>query len=321
MEFMKRFVHHPDTDLPQCHAATIAQLEEGTLVCAWYAGAYEKARDVAVYGATLSPGAARWSDRRLFADTPDFSEGNPLLFRDASDRLWLFYVTMMGDRWDTCQVKYCHSLDGGRTWGESIFLRADWGWMTGCKPLMGGQGEILLPLYEENGAAFVLRSEDGGMHWESSKIVENETGVIQPTLALLSDGRLLMYLRTYEPAGGTIWQSVSEDEGRTWSALTRVGLPNPNSRVDLVALASGRMVLAFNDTGSGRTPLTLGLSEDNGETWPYRLDVETEPGEYSYPAIIQASDGLLHLVYTWQRTHIAHVVCDEAYVMAQGRRV
>jgi len=230
-------------------------------------------------------------------------------------------VTMMGDRWDTCQVKYCHSSNGGQTWGHPVFLRVDWGWMTGCKPILGTQGEILLPLYEENGSAFVLRSEDGGLTWESSTIVENETGLIQPTLAPLSDGRLLMYLRTYEPAGGTIWQSVSEDAGRTWSPPTRTQLPNPNSRVALEALASGRLALAFNDTGNGRTPLTLGLSEDDGKTWPYRLDVETQPGEYSYPALIQASNGLLHLVYTYQRTHIAHVVCDEEYVIAQGRLV
>jgi predicted neuraminidase len=72
----------------------------------------------------------------------------------------------------------------------------------------------------------------------------------------------------------------------------------------------GRIVLVCNPTPAGRTPLSLLVSEDNGETWPQRRDVETEPGEYSYPSVIQAADGTVHVVYTYQRKQIYHLVLD-----------
>ncbi|HLK55376.1 MAG TPA: sialidase family protein [Chthonomonadaceae bacterium] len=319
MEYRKRFAHTPSAALPQCHAPTLAERPDGALVCAWYAGAYERAKDVAIYGAVLALDAAGWSERVVFADTPGFSEGNPVLFLFPDGRLWLFYVTMFGDRWDTCQVKYTHSHDGGWTWEGTVLLSSEWGWMTGCKPSLQPDGAILLPLYEERGRAFVLRSDDGGRQWTQSNIITTEYGVIQPTLAALPDGRLLMYLRTCEAQGGTIWQSLSQDGGRIWSDPSRVVLPNPNARVDLVRLASGRLALAFNDTGQGRTPLTLALSEDEGASWPYRYDVEIDAGEYSYPALIQARDGMLQLAYTWRRTHIAHIACDEEWILHNAR--
>jgi predicted neuraminidase len=80
--------------------------------------------------------------------------------------------------------------------------------------------------------------------------------------------------------------------------------------LDAVRLADGRIVLACNPVREGRTPLSLLTSSDNGETWPWRSDLETEPGEYSYPSIIQASDGRIHVVYTHLRTQIRHAVLE-----------
>ena len=75
-------------------------------------------------------------------------------------------------------------------------------------------------------------------------------------------------------------------------------------------LSDGRVILACNPTRKGRYPLSLLTSEDNGETWPWRVDLETEAGEYSYPAIIQAADGQVHLTYTYRRQWIQHVTLD-----------
>ncbi|MCS6774929.1 MAG: sialidase family protein [Chloroherpetonaceae bacterium] len=318
MVLQKRYVYCPGGPLMDCHAATLVELADGTLLCAWYAA---EGPDTAIYGARLAPGDREWREWNVLTDTPGFSDGNPVLLRDNHNRLWLFFVTRFGDRWDTCQVKFCHSLDAGQSWGDPYLLRADWGWMTGCKPLLRPDGTILLPLYAERGGAFVLRTEDGGMHWEMSQVVQNRTGVIQPSIAPLSHGRLLMLLRTCEKARGTIWQAFSGDDGRTWSNPERTALPNPGARIDLIRLHSGRMALAFNDSSEARTPLTVALSEDEGRTWPVRLDLEVGNREYSYPTLLQTRDNLLHIVYTCYHTHIAHLTCDEAYILAHGRIV
>ncbi len=39
-------------------------------------------------------------------------------------------------------------------------------------------------------------------------------------------------------------------------------------------------------------------------------DLEQSKGEYSYPAVIQSKDGLVHILYTWNRKKLRHVVVD-----------
>jgi predicted neuraminidase len=140
-------------------------------------------------------------------------------------------------------------------------------------------------------------------------------GIIQPTIVPAADGRLLALMRT-GGRGGLIWQSRSSDGGRTWEPPAPTPLPNPNAACDAVATPSGAIVLAFNNTPSGRCPLSVALSDDGGHTWPYCRAVETAGGEYSYPAIVYAGDGRLHLTYTYRRTHIKHVTFDEAWLRA-----
>ena len=50
----------------------------------------------------------------------------------------------------------------------------------------------------------------------------------------------------------------------------------------------------------------------DGKAWQSVRVLESDPGEYSYPAVIQTSDGLVHITYTWKRERIKHVVIDPA---------
>ncbi len=106
-----------------------------------------------------------------------------------------------------------------------------------------------------------------------------------------------------------VFQITSEDSGKTWGKMTLTSLPNPNSGTDAVTLKDGKHLLIYNHTEKGRTPLHLAGSED-GLNWKGALVLETEPGEYSYPAIIQTRDGLVHVTYTWRRQRVKHAVID-----------
>ena len=91
--------------------------------------------------------------------------------------------------------------------------------------------------------------------------------------------------------------------------MTLTPLPNPSAGTDAVTLRDGRHLLVYNHTAEGRTPLNVAVSKD-GRTWEPALTLEQEPGEYSYPAIIQTADGRVHITYTWKRQRIKHVVLD-----------
>jgi len=311
---MRRYVVFAATpELRSCHAATLTALPGGDLLAAWYAGSREAAPDVAIYGARLVPGSAAWSAPFLLANTPDRPEGNPVLFTDPDGGVWLLYVTLTGDKWTTSRMKFRRSADGGHTWGAKRVLSPEPGWMIRNRPLALPSGEWLLPAYDERDwTSFALISADQGKTWRSGSRVIAPPGVIQPAIAPLADCRLLMLLRTGGP-GGWIWQATSADRGQTWSQAMPTAIPNNNSGLDLIRLRDGHLLLACNPVADSkrRTPLSLLLSDDEGHTWHRWLDVETDPGEFSYPALLQADDGTIHMVYTYLRTAIAHVALND----------
>lgn len=68
-------------------------------------------------------------------------------------------------------------------------------------------------------------------------------------------------------------------------------------------------------TWGPRTPLCLAVSTDEGQTWQDRITLEAEPGEYSYPAIIQGQDGLLHIIYTHNRSRMKYACINEKEIL------
>ena len=137
---------------------------------------------------------------------------------------------------------------------------------------------------------------------------EGLVSAIQPSLLELGGEKLLAVGRTKE---GRIFEIESTDAGKTWGELRLGTLPNPNAGTDAVTLADGRHLLVYNHTDKGRSPLNVAISRD-GHAWQTVVALETKPGEFSYPAVIQAADGLVHITYTWNREAIARVVLDPA---------
>ena len=186
--------------------------------------------------------------------------------------------------------------------------------------LLTGPADTVTVLVQPTPSSIVIVSGDGGRSWaESDRLrpdagpdVGHSVGIIQPALAELRDGRLLMFLRS---TGGAVYRSYSLDgTGLHWSSPEPASLPNPNCAVDLIRLQSGALLLVYNPTRRGRSPLRVALSYDDGATWAAWRDLETEAGEFSYPTAIQTSDGLLHVLYTWRRQTIAHASFEESWV-------
>ncbi len=296
----------------QCHASTLCRLPSGDFVAAWFGGTEEGNPDVAIWGATRS--AAGWSAPRRLAKVDDRPHWNPVLFTAPDGRVHLFFKTgVKVALWETWRQV---SADGGNTWSDpQPLVPGDVGGRGPVKnkPIVLADGAWLAPASVEPNKvwdAFTDRSADGGQTWAASPLapIDHTTfqgrGVIQPTLWESAPGRVHMLLRS---TCACICRSDSADGGRTWGPVTCTDLPNNNSGLDLAQLADGRLVLVYNPVAgdwAARTPLSVAVSADNGATWQRRFDLETEPGEYSYPSIIAVPGGVAG-VYTWRRERIA----------------
>jgi predicted neuraminidase len=317
----------------QCHAATLVEIPFGHhvpgdgLLAVWFGGAHEGHADVAIW---LARGqAGRWDAPVKIAAVPGVPLWNPVLFRDPGGIIWLFYK--IGASIPAWSGAYLRSTDNGLTWSPPTRLPAGLLGPAKNRPLALSNGEILCGTSAETWqawAAWVEISPDGGASWRRFGPIalpvdytntfgawkpDGFAGVIQPTVWEYAPGRLKMLLRPTR-AVGFICQSLSDDYGRTWSAPIPTPLPNPNSGIDAVRLVDGRIALVYNPSQSERTPLEVALSEDNGATWPHQRMLENGPGEFSYPSIIQAEDGLIHVVYTNRRATIQHVVVDVEWI-------
>jgi len=310
------------------HASTIAETREG-LAAAWFGGTREGAADVGIWVSRRisslprpSPeGAGRWTTpievaTGVQADGTRHPCWNPVLFRMPDASLALFYK--VGPSPQTWWGMVRTSRDDGQTWSEAARLPAGILGPIKNKPVRLADGVVLSPSSTESPErpsrwrVHFERSVDGGRTWTTSSagglVDGHDIEAIQPSILIHPGGRLEAIGRT---RAGRVFETWSADAGKTWAPMTLAALPNPNSGIDAVTLRDGRHLIVYNHTERGRSPLNVALSAD-GRIWDAALVLENEPGEYSYPAVIQTSDGLVHITYTWQRQRIKHVVVDPA---------
>ena len=170
-----------------------------------------------------------------------------------------------------------------------------------------GCARVIVPLYSD-GFSFSLMaiSDDWGATWKTSTPLVG-LGSIQPSVVRKKDGTLVAYMRDNGPPPKRLHISRSRDRGETWSPVEETTLANPGSGAEVIALANGHWVLAYNDLEQGRYRLAVSLSEDEGATWPWTRYLEQDPqspdpqqrGEYHYPSIAQVRDGSLHASYSY----------------------
>jgi alpha-L-rhamnosidase len=303
---------------PQCHATTIAQTPGG-LVAAWFGGTREGDQDVGIWVSRKVDGT--WTPavevmNGVQHSTLRYPCWNPVLVQQPGGPLHLFAKCGPNPRewWGTHQVSH----DDGATWSRACRLPESIDGPVKNKPLLLGDSVLLCGSSTEyDGWRVHLElTSDWGASWERVGPINDgkEFNAIQPTILVerpagaATDAavHLRILCRARE---GHIVTSHSTDLGRSWSPLRATSLPNPNSGIDGVTLADGRHLLVYNHTPKGRSPLNVAVSRD-GEHWESACVLEDEPGEYSYPAIIQSDDGKVHITYTWKRTRVKHVVLE-----------
>jgi predicted neuraminidase len=186
-----------------------------------------------------------------------------------------------------------------------------------CKPIELKDGTIVCGTSVESYGSWSSWMEligDGGKSWTRVGPITlpgHRMAVIQPTVWEVKPGHLRTFMRSHQPID-RICQSDSMDNGQTWSEAKTTALPNNNSGVDAVKLKDGRVVLIYNHLtrkawSGSRKEIHLNLSTDGGETWGEPFMIEGKGEEYSYPAIIEAADGMIHMTYTWNRVKVRHL--------------
>lgn len=307
---------------PQCHASTIEQTPAG-LVAAWFGGTREGHRDVGIWLSRRVKG--KWTAPVQVADGTGSKDAkgqpqrypcwNPVLFQPKRGPLLLFYKVGPNPRaWWTLLMT---SKDGGKTWSKPRRLPKGFLGPVRNRPIQLANGTILCGSSTEHDGWKVHFewTADLGKTWRKTDPVKKsrEFATIQPTLLTYPDGAIQALCRSRKEVITETW---SRDGGKTWSAMAATKLPNPNSGIAAITLKDGRHLLVYNHTKRlaltprGREMLNVAISKD-GKNWRKVLDLENERfNEFSYPFVMQTSDGKVHITYTWKRRRIKHVVLD-----------
>ncbi|WP_296705023.1 exo-alpha-sialidase [Algoriphagus sp.] len=292
---------------PSCHASTLLETEDGILA-SWFGGTYERHPDVSIYTSRLKNDT--WSTPEMVADGIENEvfrnpTWNPVLFKTSQGKTILYYKEGPNPRewWGL----YKTSDDEGKTWSKAIQIPPGMLGPVKNKPISLPDGTILYgSSFETNGvwSMHVETTNQNIQNWQKIEIDNGAFHAIQPTILSYPNGKLQLLARTQEDVIGTTWSS---DGGKTWSTVESTGLVHNNSGIDAVTLKSGLQLLLCNPIKDGRNKLSLMMSLD-GKNWEEIHVLEDQSkGEFSYPAIIQAKDGTIHMTYTYNREKIKYV--------------
>ncbi|WP_225321280.1 sialidase family protein [Rhizosphaericola mali] len=301
------------------HAVTIVQIDKDSLLYAWFAGDHEGAKNVCIWGSYRN-----LKNKNQFSAPFKLAEGvtskgdsmacwNPVLFKSTTGQLFLDYKVGPNPREWWAERKI--SLDNGHTWTNPDKLSDSLLGPIRNKPIQLQNGTILYPSSTESNdekkwISHIENSDKYGKNWKYLPINCDTFGVIQPSILKYKKGKLQLLMRSRQNVIVSTW---STDNGNNWSKLQSINLPNPNSGIDAVTLHNDLQMLVYNpmlagkDWWMGRAKLKVAISK-NGIDWQDILTLENhDKGEYSYPAIIEDSNHIIHIAYTDDRKNLKFV--------------
>lgn len=232
------------------------------------------------------------------------------LWTDPKGRLWLFFDQQLGDpqKRITNWFMRCDDPDAAEpVWSTPVMFAE------GCtlnKPTVLKDGSWLLPVSDwRKITARVFASTDQGATWkERGRLQFPDWKFDEHMMVELKDRRLWMLARTK----GQPHESFSTDGGKTWSEPKQAAtVQNVSARFFLRRLKSGRILLVKNGSPAERLPkrthMSAWLSEDEGQTWKGGLLLD-ERNAVSYPDGFESHDGLIHILYDWNRHTDAEIL-------------
>lgn len=340
------------SDLPRptlsAHAATIAEVLPGTrlpvarreadlgpvtLVAAWFGGTREGAGDVSLFQSSWRSDTDWLPAHEMLTRQQAENQlgrnirklGNPLLVTEPG-RLHLFFVSVSYGGWAGSALNRAYSDDAGKIWSPvqrimtspffnlSTLVRNPGVWLT--------DGSLGLPVYHE----FITKHGEWLRLDPTGRVLAKERmplprSNLQPAVVALDGQHAVAALRDSGPGDNHVQWAETRDAGRTWQAASHRQIPNPNSAVAMIGLKDGTLLMAANPIRGNRNKLALLRSTDQGLTWTLVRMIEesaNDRDEFSYPALIQDRQGVIHLVYTWMRQGIRHARFTQAWLNQPG---
>jgi predicted neuraminidase len=301
-------------DLEFVHVSSVVELADHSLAALWYGGDFEYSRDNSVFfarkqnGLWKQPHAVMTTDQvELDLGRPIQCLGNPLLLPNPDGSLRLLFVTIAMGRWSGSQLNTVLSRDGGLSWSRTERLTlaplCNFSELVRNRPVRTDDGWCV-PIYQEFLGKFPellwLKENNDAFIFQKTRIAGG-CSTLQPSLIPLDHQRAVVLLRDYTK-DRKIFRSTSGDGGLHWSKPMPTNLPNPDAGISGLRLSDGDLLVAFNDSPSNRGDLSLALSHDEGRSWKKIAEIENDwMKSFSYPYLMQSSDGMIHLVYIWDK--------------------
>eukprot|EP00039_Didymoeca_costata_P000947 m.48256 g.48256 ORF g.48256 m.48256 type:complete len:373 (-) comp10560_c1_seq2:94-1212(-) len=316
------------------HASTLEKLPDGTLVAAWFSGEKEEASGCAIVFSRLLPNSKGWTAAATLSKRDNYSNQNPVLFYDnTTSILHLFHSqapAMSGE--SKAQIWHLQSNTSGETWTKPQPYFTEAGDFPRNRIIRRADGTILFPFYSQgeghpNDSVMAVsqgKSIAGAGDWKEYEVA-GSNDLVQPTVVRnpKDESELVVFFR--DRKAEHIYRATSHDEGKTWSTPKATKLPNNNAGIEAFPLKSSKqIIIAFNPQTSGRDPLAVALSDDGGETFPKQRLVQHgnspavpmfhNSNEFSYPTILQTDDGVVHMMYTYDRLTIKYKSFNVSWV-------
>lgn len=327
----------PRQTLPFVHSPALTEMKNRNLMAVWYGGSDEKEKDVALYMSIYDHDLGAWGETTVITDGKQTNAdlgryvhtiGNPVLMTDSKGIIWLFYATASLPGWSSSAINVKTTDDNGRTWSRARRLIShpffNVATLVRGAPFFYADGSIGLPVYHDFLGLFpeLLRLRADGVVMHKTRMDYGRSS-LQPSVVPMDERRAIALLRP----GFTLWgkdlpqpsrvlMTRTSDGGQHWAVPVKLELANPGSSVMGLRISDGSFLLVFNNSTEERDDLSLAISLDSGSQWKVIYTFEHGgPGmKFSYPYIIQANDGLIHMVYAWNGTRVKHIMFNEVWI-------